>query len=204
MDFASDLRWHRVGKSKNDTMSDQATRSETVLLPAACERPPEGSLSSERVNSLPGPSWGIVLLAWLVRLSAFINLISSLLPQKPNLVHWLGPWMPFEISEGTKLRMFLTSMLLFILASGLAKGKRTAWLLTMATLAIAPILHLGQVTIWPQVPHQLGFDRFSPPSPSPFYSAFKSAIRSLRFIDLLSVGRRAPGIWYSTTTSDSR
>jgi lysylphosphatidylglycerol synthetase-like protein (DUF2156 family) len=102
------------------------------------------------------PPWSITLLAWLVRLSALINLMCSLLPATPGLVHWLGSWMPFEISDGIRLRMFLTSLLLFILASGLARGKRTAWLLTMATLAVAPILHLGYVAVWPQMLINLG------------------------------------------------
>lgn len=131
-------------------------RSEALLLPTVNERPPEDFVSNDKAKILLGPSLGIVLLAWLVRLSAFINLISCFLPEKPKLVDWLGPWMPFEISEEIRLRMFLTSVLLFILASGLAKGKRTAWLLTMGTVAIAPILHLGYVDIWPQMLINLG------------------------------------------------
>jgi phosphatidylglycerol lysyltransferase len=117
---------------------------------------PQAILSNDMAKYLLRPSWSIVLLAWLVRLSALINLISSVSPSIPKFVHWLKPWMPFEITEGTRLRMFLTSLLLFILASGLARGKRTAWLLTMATLAIAPILHLGYVSIWPQELINLG------------------------------------------------
>ncbi|MCE0523501.1 MAG: phosphatidylglycerol lysyltransferase domain-containing protein [Methylacidiphilales bacterium] len=138
-------------------MSTPASQSEVMLTPTVGESPSESLLPNDKSSrAVSGASWGIVLLAWLVRLSAFINLISSLLPEKPKLVYWLEPWMPFEISEGIRLRMFLTSLLLFILASGLARGKRTAWLLTMATLTIAPILHLGYVDIWPQVLINLG------------------------------------------------
>jgi phosphatidylglycerol lysyltransferase len=46
--------------------------------------------------------------------------------------------------------MLLTSVLLLVLASGLERGKRTAWGLTMAALAMAPILHLGRAVVWPQ------------------------------------------------------
>ncbi len=117
---------------------------------------PEFLLMKARAKPADGPPLGIVLITWLVRFSAVINLISSFLAEKPKLVYWLGPWMPFEVSEGVRLRMFLTSMLLFFLASGLARGKRTAWLLTICTLAIAPILHLGQMIIWPHMLINLG------------------------------------------------
>jgi phosphatidylglycerol lysyltransferase len=156
MDFKPRTDRHEDGKSKDGAMSNPASRSEALLQPTVGENPLQATLRHAPTKPLLHRAWSIVLLAWLVRISAFINLISSVLPVKSHLVHWVGLWMPFEISEGIRLRMFLTSMLLFILASGLERGKRTAWLLTMATLAIAPILHLGHMTIWPQLFINLG------------------------------------------------
>ena len=137
-------------------MSNPAPPTET--LPPMTPRESRIKALMARSNAKPvlRPAWSIVLLAWLVRLSAVINLVSSVLPEVPKLIYWLQPWMPFEISEGTRILMFMTSMLFFILASGLEKGKRTAWLLTMATLAIAPILHFGHATIWWQMLINLG------------------------------------------------
>ena len=106
---------------------------------------------ASRLKSLHRISWPIIMLAWLVRFSALLNLISALLPGKPQIIHRLSPWIPFEISEGRHIRMFLMSILLFILASGLMRGKRAAWLCTIGTLAFLPLLHLGHVTILPQV-----------------------------------------------------
>jgi phosphatidylglycerol lysyltransferase len=146
----------RDGVEESDPMSPSTPGSDAMLSPAASENVLQFSGLNESPTALRRSSWGIFLLAWLVRLSALINLLSSVLPERPRLVHWLGPWMPFEISEGIRLRIFLTSLLLFILASGLAKGKRTVWLLTMATLAIAPISHWGHVVIWPQMLINLG------------------------------------------------
>jgi len=139
-------------------MSAPGPQSEAALAPAAGENaePTPALLSKDMAKRLRGPSWSIIMLAWLIRFSALLNLLSSLLPHKPQLTYWLRSWMPFEISDGIRIRMFLTSLLLFILASGLAKGKRTAWLLTMATLAIAPILHVGYVAIGPQLLINLG------------------------------------------------
>jgi phosphatidylglycerol lysyltransferase len=96
------------------------------------------------------PPWAIILLAWAVRFSATIDLISAVFRVRFKLVQTLSPWSPFEISQGFPLCMVLTSALLFILASGLVKGKRVAWFLTIGALTIAPILHLGRAVIWPQ------------------------------------------------------
>lgn len=137
-------------------MSNPVPQPDVVLQSAVGENSLQATANLAATKPLLHRVWSIVLLAWLIRISAFINLISSILPVKLKLVHWLGLWMPFEISEGIRLRMFLTSVLLFILASGLERGKRTVWLLTMATLAIAPILHLGHTTIWPQMLINLG------------------------------------------------
>ena len=130
-------------------MSDPASPSEASLSPLLSEGPAPAIPPNEMMWYPLRPLWSIVLLAWLVRLSALINLASSLLPAPPTFVHWLMPWMPFEISDGIRLSMFLTSVLLFILAYGLARGKRTAWLLTIATLVIVPISHLGYAAVWP-------------------------------------------------------
>ena len=137
-------------------MTDPLRLSDNMLAATEGEYPLDEHQADPRARELRGPAWSIVVLAWLVRVSALLNLISSLLPGKLKLVYWLRPWMPFEISDGIRLRMFLTSLLLFALASGLQKGKRTAWLLTMATLAISPILHLGYVPVWPQMLINLG------------------------------------------------
>ncbi len=132
-------------------MSSPAPRSEALLpVPLYEGSIPEKSAKKRVMISLH-PRWSVVLLAWFVRFSAGLNLYASLLHHRPKLVHWLAPWIPFEISEGRRLLMFLTSVLLFILASGLVRGKRVAWLLTIVALTIAPALHLGRAVIWPQL-----------------------------------------------------
>jgi phosphatidylglycerol lysyltransferase len=156
MDFGPDSERRDDGKNKNRSMSTPVSRSEALFSPTGDESPVQAFPPGDKGRPLRRPAWTIVMLAWLVRLSALLNLLSSLLPYKPKFIHWLVPWVPFEISDGTRLRMFLTSLLLFILASGLARGKRTAWLLTIGTLAIAPILHLGYVPLWPQMLINLG------------------------------------------------
>ncbi|HEX4140172.1 MAG TPA: phosphatidylglycerol lysyltransferase domain-containing protein, partial [Candidatus Methylacidiphilales bacterium] len=95
-------------------------------------------------------SASVVLLAWAVRVVALLNMLNAVLRYQPKFIYWLGGWVPFEISEGNRFRMFLTSLILLMLASGLQRGKRLAWQMTLAGLMLAPVLHLGRAVIWPQ------------------------------------------------------
>jgi phosphatidylglycerol lysyltransferase len=96
------------------------------------------------------PFMDITALAWAVRLVSLFDMLNALLRYQPKLIFWLGKWVPFELSEGHRVRMFLMSVLLFLLASGLQRGKRVAWQITIAGLLVAPILHIGREVIWPQ------------------------------------------------------
>src|SRR5262249_5566866 len=96
------------------------------------------------------PPWSIKTLAWAVRIVSLFNMLNAVLRYQPKLIFWLGEWVPFEISEGHRVRMFLTSVLLLILASGLQRGKRLAWQITVMGLLLAPVLYLGREAIWPQ------------------------------------------------------
>jgi phosphatidylglycerol lysyltransferase len=96
------------------------------------------------------PRTSIIVLAWAVRFVSLFNMLNALLRYQPKFIFWLGRWVPFELSEGHRIHMFLMSLLLFALASGLQRGKRLAWQITIAGLLLAPILHLGREVIWPQ------------------------------------------------------
>jgi lysylphosphatidylglycerol synthetase-like protein (DUF2156 family) len=138
-------------------MNNPAPLSEAVLPAMEGKSPAQAVLlANYRTPAVLRPLWSILLLSWLVRLSALINLIAALLPIKPNAVSWLMPWAPFEISDELRIRMLMTSVLLFILASGLERGKRMAWILTIGALVITPLLHFGRATIWPQMLINLG------------------------------------------------
>jgi phosphatidylglycerol lysyltransferase len=95
-------------------------------------------------------SASVVVLAWAVRLVALLNMLNAVSRYQPKFIYWLGSWVPFEISEGYRFRMFLTSLVLLLLASGLQRGKHLAWQLTIGGLMLAPLLHLGRAVIWPQ------------------------------------------------------
>jgi lysylphosphatidylglycerol synthetase-like protein (DUF2156 family) len=123
-------------------------RSEALLI--ASDSPHQDVATGEKVVRWFGPVTSIVVLAWAVRLVSVVNMLNALLRYQPKLIFWLGKWVPFEISEGNRIRIFLMSVLLLILASGLQRGKRLAWQITIIGLLLAPILHLGRGAVWPQ------------------------------------------------------
>lgn len=96
------------------------------------------------------PLLSIRVLAWAVRLVSIFNLVNSLVRYEPKFIFWLGRWVPLQISEGMRIRMFLMSVLLLILASGLERGKKLAWQICVVGLLLAPLLHLDRGVIWPQ------------------------------------------------------
>jgi lysylphosphatidylglycerol synthetase-like protein (DUF2156 family) len=119
-------------------------------LPVSRGQESQSILSYEAAKSLLHPPLGIIIIVWLVRLSAVVDLLSSFLQDNQSWLSGLVSEIPFEISEGRQVRLFLLSVLLFILASGLLRGKRAAWICTLAILALIPILHLGHALVWPQ------------------------------------------------------
>ena len=129
----------------NPTQDIQVGRS---WVSPACgeEAVPQGKKTGSR-RSLTS----ITFLVWTVRLAALVNFIAFTQHHAPKLIYWLAAWVPFEISAGRRILMFLTALLLFTLSSGLERGKRSAWLLTVAALLFAPLIHLGYAVIWPQL-----------------------------------------------------
>lgn len=128
-------------------MEKTVSRSEALLLTGESRLQ---DVSAPDKAGMLRPILSIVVLAWAVRCVSLFNMLNSLLRYQPKFIFWLGKWVPFEISEGHRVRMFLMSVLLFLLASGLQRGKRLAWQITIAGLLLAPILHLGRGVIWPQ------------------------------------------------------
>jgi lysylphosphatidylglycerol synthetase-like protein (DUF2156 family) len=110
----------------------------------------ENPASQERAGLQLRPLLSITVLAWAVRLVAIFNMVNAALRYQPKFIFWLGKWVPMEITDATRVRLFLASMLLFILASGLQRGKKLAWQVAVLGLLLAPVLYLGRGVIWPE------------------------------------------------------
>ena len=148
MDFKPGTKRGYGNRGQTVTEDKIISTSDALLL--AADRSTRDVSMSEKIGLHLRPLTSIVVLAWAVRLVSVFNMLNALLRYQPKFIFWLGKWVPFEISEGLRIRMFLMSLLLFILASGLQRGKRLAWQITLAGLLLAPILHLGRGVIWPQ------------------------------------------------------
>ena len=119
--------------------------SEVLLLDA-----PGSAFDAPGLRARLRPILSITALAWAVRMVAVFNMVNALLRYEPKFIFWLGQWVPMQITETARIRMFLMSVLLFLLASALQRGKKLAWQITLLGLMLAPLLHLDRGVIWPQ------------------------------------------------------
>jgi phosphatidylglycerol lysyltransferase len=126
--------------------TERISASDALLL----EEEKAGPSIAEKMGVRVRPGLTLIVLAWAVRLVSVCNMLNAVLRYQPKFIFWLGKWVPLEITEGMRIRMFLMSVLLFILASGLQRGKKLAWQITIIGLLLAPMLHLDRGVIWPQ------------------------------------------------------
>ena len=87
-------------------------------------------------------SFGIKVTAALVAAMGVINLISAVTPGLPDRVVWLQDLFPIELRHSAHLFTALSGFALLILASGLLRRKRVAWLLALGILLVSVVLNL--------------------------------------------------------------
>ena len=88
------------------------------------------------------PSLSLRIMAALVASMGVINLLSAVTPSLPSRVAWLQNLFPVEIRHSAHLFTALSGFWLFILAFGLLRRKRVAWMLTMAFLVFSILFNL--------------------------------------------------------------
>ena len=71
-----------------------------------------------------------------------INILSAVTPSLTDRLHVLEAYSPFGVSTGGHLTIALSGFALLLLANGLWRRKQTAWLMTVAVLAISIPAHL--------------------------------------------------------------
>lgn len=82
------------------------------------------------------------LAAVLTAGMGLINLLSALTPALAERMHLLVRFSPLAVRQGGHLTAVLSGFALLILAQGLWRGKRMAWLLTLAALLLSIVSHL--------------------------------------------------------------
>lgn len=81
-------------------------------------------------------------LALLTGAMGLVNLVSAATPALKERMALLEAVVPLQVRAGTRLATALAGFALFLLAAGIWRGKRTAWVITLATLVVSTIGHL--------------------------------------------------------------
>ncbi len=106
-----------------------------------------GFLSIPRVKSLGlgkrslAEKWDVRLIALFVALVGVLNVLSAVTPAQPDRLALIDKLFPLIVQYGGRLTAALTGFALLILANGLWRRKRTAWLLALVVLTISIISH---------------------------------------------------------------
>src|SRR5581483_241791 len=88
------------------------------------------------------------VLASLVALMALANIASALLVHDIARGRLLHDLLPMVVASASRSLALVAGFCLLILARGLWRGKRAAWLLTLGLLLISAVLHLTKGLDW--------------------------------------------------------
>jgi phosphatidylglycerol lysyltransferase len=88
------------------------------------------------------PDFPVRLAAALTALMGAVNVISALTPPLIDRLRWMSAWSPLEVREGGRLAAAVSGFVLLVLARGLWRRKRAAWVLTQIALTVSAISHI--------------------------------------------------------------
>jgi lysylphosphatidylglycerol synthetase-like protein (DUF2156 family) len=70
------------------------------------------------------------------------------LPKSFEVLEWMAQYLPFHVSERSRMLLLAGGFLQLVLSRGLFRDKRTAWALSLGLLVTIPFLHLGRAFDW--------------------------------------------------------
>jgi phosphatidylglycerol lysyltransferase len=82
------------------------------------------------------------IIAWAVGVMGFVNVLSAFLAPRHRTLAEIERQLPFAVVHASRHLTLVLGFALLVLALGLARGKRQAWLLTAAALAASAALHI--------------------------------------------------------------
>lgn len=95
------------------------------------------------VSAAPGSDTGTIrLIAVLTAGMGIVNILSAVTPSLHDRLRLLEAYSPFGIHTGGHLTTAMAGFALLLLADGLSRRKRAAWLMTVMVLAISIPAHL--------------------------------------------------------------
>lgn len=94
------------------------------------------------IRSVRFEKLGLRVVALLVALMGIINVLSAVTPSLPDRFRFLISLSPLEVLRGGRFAAAIAGFGLLMLANGLLRRKRAAWILAVGTLAVSAISHL--------------------------------------------------------------
>jgi phosphatidylglycerol lysyltransferase len=89
-----------------------------------------------------GDHWGRRLVALLTALMGIINVLSAVTRSLPERMSWLAQLSPLEVRHGGRFAAAVAGFALLLLAQGLWRRKRAAWVLAEIVLVVSAASHL--------------------------------------------------------------
>jgi lysylphosphatidylglycerol synthetase-like protein (DUF2156 family) len=88
------------------------------------------------------------LLPVSVALCGLSNILDALFPASPALIDKVQAWIPLELSQNGQFLLFLSGVMLLVLARGLNRCKKVAWHMTTVILMVSAVLDFTQTFNW--------------------------------------------------------
>lgn len=95
------------------------------------------------------------ILAAAVALAGLVNIVQALVPKEPDVLRWMEEFLPFEVSQGTRVLLLGAGLFQLVLSRGLLRRKQAAFLLALGLVVVIPLLHLGSAFDWHHAVAQL-------------------------------------------------
>jgi phosphatidylglycerol lysyltransferase len=85
---------------------------------------------------------GVRMVALLTAAMGIVNVLSAVRPSMQHRLRWLEQYSPLQVTHGGHLTSALAGFALLMLASGLWRRKRVAWLLALVVMLGSIVTHL--------------------------------------------------------------
>src|ERR1700740_902677 len=86
-------------------------------------------------------------VAWFVAVAGLIDILEGLIPREPTVIHWMEQFLPMDVSESSRLGMYLTGFFLLSIARGIWRRKRAAWWLGVILFSVTTLLQFARGTL---------------------------------------------------------
>src|SRR6516162_7857276 len=94
-----------------------------------------------------GSQHWVNVVAWFVATVGLIDILEALMPREPSVIEWMQQFLPMDVSESSRLGMYLTGFFLLAIARGIWRRKRAAWWLAVILLSVTTILQFARGTL---------------------------------------------------------